>query len=161
MATILGMKRRFEKLDTDVLIRESVEENAGNLRELNLRQLYDGKTSKGTNIRPSYFEDPYFANYQQAAAYSDWKDKITPNPRRTPGTPNLFINGFYHRSREVAVSGDTIVHKSRWSEGDDIERKFADIDGLGGPYKESFLKNYVMPVLSDKLYRLVGLKIIK
>jgi hypothetical protein len=161
MATILSMMRKFKELNTDLVVYQAMKEVETDFEDLNKEQLYDGKTKLGTDIRPSYFEDPYFETYQDAAAYSDWKDKITPNIRRNPGTPNLYINGYYYESRKVVVLPDVILHTTTWGEGDEIADKYKNINGLGGSYKRIFLKDYLMPVLSDKMFEKLGLRMRK
>lgn len=160
MSTIIGMLNRFEKVDTDVIIYQVIAESDQDLVDLNREQLYDGKTNQDTDIRPLYIEDPYFeGDVKRAQAYSDWKDKITPNPRRSPGVPNLYINGFFHSSIQVTVLPDTVVFKSSWSEGDDIEKKFKNIYGLGGEYKIIFLRDYLSPVLKERMELETGLQL--
>lgn len=159
MGTIAGMLRKFQDVNTDQIIYQVVKGSEEDLLDLQREQMYDGKTNQGVDIRPSYLEDPYFeGDLQRAQAYSDWKDDITPNPRRNPGTPNLFINGFYYSSITVTVLPDTIVFKSRWAEGDDIERKFKNIYGLGGNIKVIYLRDYISPVLKQRIEDVTGLK---
>lgn len=160
MATILGMKRRFESFDAAAMITKVMHDSTQDLRDLNLEQMYDGKTNKGTDIKPSYIEDPYWndkGGVRAAQAYSDWKDRITPNIRRTPGTPNLFITGFYHSTIKVSIVGDSIVHSSTFSGEPDIRGRFKNIYGLGGRHREIFLKQYLMPVIKDEVLNQTGL----
>jgi len=162
MSTILAMKKRFEALDPDLVIYQVMKDNENDLNDLNLEQLYSGKTNKGEDIHPSYLEDPYWndkGGLQAAQRYSDWKDRITPSSRRNPGTPNLFINGYYHSRRfTTIVPGGTIVHSDGASFGKDIQQKYKDIDGLGGEFKKIFLETYIQPVLNDKIEQALGLK---
>lgn len=158
--TIAGMKQRFEALNVDQVIYDSMKESENDIRDLNLEQMYDGKTNEGIDIRPSYLEDPYWndkGGQAAAQAYSDWKDRITPNPRRTKGTPNLFINGYYHSSISVLVIGDKIVWNSTFNQEPDIRGRFKNIYGLGGRYKNLFLEIYLMPVLKENMFNATGL----
>lgn len=159
--TVLAMIRRFEKLDTDLVIVHSMQQSEQDIRDINLEQMYDGKNNLGVDITPSYLNDPYWDDHggrPAAQAYSDWKDKITPNPRRTPGTPNLFINGYFHSSLSVLVKGDSVIWNSSFNAEPDIRSRFKHIYGLGGRYKKIFLKDYLAPILSEKVYDAVGLK---
>lgn len=159
MGTIFSFKRRAEAFQADLAILQTMKEYEDDIGDLNKEQMYDGKTRLGTDITPSYYNDPYFkGDYQRAAAYSDWKDKITPNPRRTKGTPNLFINGYYYSSIVTKIVGDQIVYNSTWIEESDISAKFKNIYGLGGTYKSLFLNDYIWPSLSDKIQKGLGLK---
>lgn len=158
--TILGMKKRFEGLNTDSVINTSMVESQGDIRDLNLEQMYDGKTREGVDITPSYLNDPYWDTHggrNAAQAYSDWKDRITPNPRRTKGIPNLFINGYYHSTISVTVAGERIVWSSTFRDEPDIRDRFKNIYGLGGRYKTIFLFEYLTPVLREKIFVVTGL----
>lgn len=170
MATILAMKKRFEEFHqrTDEIIYGVMKENEQDLNDVNLEQIYSGKDNKGENLRPSYLEDPYWNTHkfrgqtglQAAQAYSNWKDEITPNPLRNPGYPNLFINGYYHSKRRVLISpGGEIIHDDSASFGDDIKRKYPNLDGLGGRFKTIFLKQYVQPVLNVGIEEVLKLKV--
>jgi hypothetical protein len=161
MSTILSMKKRFEAIDTDKVIEAAMTESLPDLNDLNLEQIYDGKTNTGDDIRPSYYEDPYFKTPEQAIAYSNWKDRITPNSRRNRGTPNLFINGYYYRSRSLSLAGDVIRFDSFWPEGSKIHQKYANINGLGGSYKSDFINHFLQPVLSKNIELATGLKMSK
>lgn len=158
--TIRGMIKKFEALNTDQVIYDSMKQSEPDIRDLNLEQMYDGKTNEGVDITPSYLNDPYWNTHggrKAAQAYSDWKDRITPNPRRTKGTPNLFINGYYHSSITTLVIGDKIVFNSSFISEPDIRSRFKNIYGLGGNYKNIFLKQYLTPVLKEKILNATGL----
>ncbi len=159
MGSILAMKRRFEQLNTDQVIYLSVQETEEDIKDLNREQMYDGKTNEGTDITPSYLQDPYFqGDRQRAQAYSDWKDKITPNPRRNPGTPNLFINGYFYSTIDVLVFLDKITFRSRFDDQNEISNKFKNIYGLGGNIKRIYLDDYLKPILKEKMQDATGLK---
>jgi hypothetical protein len=158
--TIAGLKRKFDTLDTDTLINNALSGTQNDIRDLNLEQMYDGKTSKGVDITPSYVDDPYWDEHggrAAAQAYSDWKDKITPSLRRNPGTPNLFINGYYHSSISVIAGKESIVWASSFNSEPDIRSRFKHIYGLGGRYKTIYLREYLAPILRDRMFELTGL----
>jgi hypothetical protein len=96
MATAQDLVDSLRTFDITANAAECLIEHAADVEELQRAQLYDGKTSTGDDLSPTYFTDPYFKSPKQAAAYSRWKDKITPNPRRKKGVPNLFIVGTFH-----------------------------------------------------------------
>ena len=155
--TIAALYRKFKAVDTDKIIEETMTECADALNSQNLEQLFDGKTKEGTNITPSYLQDPYFKTPEAAKKYSNWKDQITPSDKRSPGTPNLYINGRYHRSRRITVTAGSITHSATDPAAAKIESKFKDIDGLGGEYKTEFLKQSVQPLLKQKIQTATGL----
>jgi hypothetical protein len=165
------MKKRFEELQKkeEEIIYGIMKDSEQDLNDLNLEQLYSGKTNKGEDIHPSYLEDPYWndhrfrglpAGLQSAQAYSDFKDQITPAPLRNPGSPNLFINGFYHSRRTTLVlPGGDIVHDDSAPFGKDIQRKYKDIDGLGGRFKKIFMDEYIRPLFNERIGEVVKLKV--
>jgi len=158
--TIKGLLNKVEsfKEKIDVIIVAVMVDNAIFLGALNKQQLLAGKRSDGADITPGYLEDPYFKTLAQAQAYSDWKDRITPNTMRRSGTPNLFINGFYHDSREIIVLGEKIIYFADYK-GVEIERKYTDkINGLGGIWLEAFIEIHVRPDLQAKITEAIGLK---
>lgn len=117
---------------------------ADDLVIFNRDQMYDGRRRDQEDISPSYYEDPYFKTREAAEKYSNWKDKITPNPNRRKGTPNLFIVGTFHGTITALAKGDRIKFDSAFYAADDIQRKFGDlIYGLGGPYKLEYIQEYL------------------
>lgn len=159
--TIHALQRRFKDLDTEKIITESITENAEVLGEINLSQLYAGKTREGKDLSPNYLEDPYFDDKGGIAAamnYSAWKDKITPSPERRQHVPNLIINGFYYSSRHVLVQGSKLVYTADYKEQDIVDKYGDTINGLGGKYKAEFLNDHVGPVVRQKITSATGLK---
>jgi len=158
--TIKGLLNKVEALQKtyEVIIVGVMVDNKIWLGALNKQQLLAGKRNDGANISPGYLEDPYFKTLAQAQAYSDWKDRITPNPMRRSGTPNLFINGFYHDSREIIVLGEKIIYFADYK-GVEIEKKYTDkINGVGGIWAEAFIGIHLRPDLQNKITDLTGLK---
>lgn len=96
MATPQDLLDSLRSFDIVASAAECLIEHAADVEELQRAQLYDGKTATGADLSPTYFTDPYFKTPAQAKAYSAWKDRITPNPRRKKGVPNLFIVGAFH-----------------------------------------------------------------
>lgn len=137
MGTVKNLYRRLKEIDLDKIAIDSVEETKDYYTMMNLEQMMNGKRRDGQDITPSYFDDPYFKTFSQASEYSDWKDRIEPfATRRRPGTPNLYINGYYHNSITARVGPDGLSLNSSWSESDDIERKYTRaIYGLGGQWR--------------------------
>jgi len=128
------------------------------IKHYNTLQLLDGKTNLGTDISPTYLEDPFFKTPAQAQAYSDWKDRISPASNRRKGVPNLYINGYYHSTRKVQIIGDKIVYSSSYSEAPDIEHTFKNIDGLSPESRQKFVPFVLMPVFKHLIEQATGLK---
>lgn len=157
--TIAGLYDRFKKLDTDQIIEESIASTKDDLLELNKEQLYDGKLSTGADLSPSYLEDPYFKTREAAQAYSDWKDRITPNSNRRKGIPNLFINGYLHNSFTVEVTANSVNFNTSASFGGKVVDKFGEnIWGLNSTFKAEYLREFVSPLIKQKITSFTGLK---
>jgi len=156
--TINGLYKKIKEVDTDKIVSEVVSENIQVLGEINLSQLYAGKTRAGIDLSPTYLEDPYFSTFEQALAYSNRKDKITPSAERTRFVPNLIINGYYYSRRKVTVSGNKIVYSSEYIEQEILDKYGEEVNGLGGKYKTEFLTLYVKPGVHNRITSVTGLK---
>lgn len=134
-----------------------VQDNKQQVLELNKDQLWAGENTEGMPIRPSYFEDPFFKTKQQARAYANWKQKITPNPNRHYGTPNLYINGYYYRSLDMRVQGTEVVYTSTLIGGEDIDAQYQNIRGLSPINMQRFINTKILPELIQALNNAIGL----
>jgi hypothetical protein len=158
MLTFKKLYDNFQKLDTDGIIQKVFVDNASLLEEKNREQLLAGKTRDGSDLFPTYQQDPYFKTPGAAQRYSDWKDSITPHPTRKKGVPNLFIVGTYHRSRKITITANKIIYSADFI-GPEIEAKYGEgVNGLGGEFKRSFLNDSLKPDLQKKLEGALGLK---
>ena len=150
---------RFEALqgkEIDFVV-EAVQEEKEHILDLNREQLYDGKNNEGQDLHPTYFEDPFFKSPAQAANYSNWKDRITPNPRRTPGVPNLFINGYYYKSIVLTVDRQGLNYNSPFDDQNDINDKYGNkLYGLG-PEKQADAMKVIGPRAIEKIRAFVRL----
>lgn len=112
MATLSEIRARFTALKNPTNLYQvvglSVQETEIDLLFQLKDQLYQGKSGSGENISPTYQDDPYFKSRESAQRYSDWKDEITPDPRRKKGVPNLYITGFWYDSLKLFVSGESM-----------------------------------------------------
>lgn len=96
MATVLELRNRLTSLDIPSQVVSLNEKYRYEFLSANRRQMWDGQNPDGTDITPSYLDDPYFKTRKQAEAYANWKMKITPNAHRNKYAPNLFINGYFY-----------------------------------------------------------------
>jgi hypothetical protein len=158
MGTIRGLYNRVLTVDSNKIAQETMEGTEEEIRQYNLQQLLDGKTNEGIDISPTYLEDPYFNSLAEAQAYSDWKDRISPPSNRRKGVPNLFINGYYHSTRQVQIVGDKIMYRSTWNEGDEIEQKFKNIDGLNPESRQKYIPEVLRPAFKHLIEAATGLK---
>lgn len=153
MATLQEIITRFEELDSQLeqIIVDVLTDEKQHILDLNREQLYDGKNSEGIDLSPTYYEDPYFKSLEQAVGYSDWKDKITPNPRRTQGVANLFINGFFYKSIDVTINKDGLRFNSSFDDENEISNKYGgNIFGLDDENKED-LNETANPSMISKI----------
>lgn len=160
MGTIVSLRERLKNFNAEAIAEKAMEESKGDILKYNQEQLLAGKTRDGTDITPSYLNDPYFKTREAAQRYSDWKDRITPNSKRKSGTPNLYIDGTYHRSIRVTQSGEVLNFDSTFNGANDIERKFGEkIYSLGGEFKAEFIRESLQPNFSKEVENALGLKL--
>lgn len=148
MATIKSFKNRLANLDVVAAVGKSMEATTVPLVEINREQMLEGKRRDGRDITPSYLEDPFFKSREAAQRYSDWKDDITPHPKRKKGVPNLFIVGTYHNSIEALIRGEVVQFNASFVDAADIERKFGhEIYGLNAEKRVGYLRDFLRPEL--------------
>lgn len=157
MATISELKKRLQELKMVEIADQAINDTSETFLDLNREQLMEGKRRDGTDISPSYFEDlTYFKSIDSATRYSEWKDRITPNPKRKKGVPNLYINGFFHNSIVMSATGEEIKSSSPFSGYDSIIGKFTDkIHGLDIEKRTIYIES----VLMDRFMVLIRAKI--
>lgn len=144
MITASALLEKWTQIDVELIAEVSVANTKEEMLDLNLEQMMEGKTKEGTDISPSYLEDPYFKSRESAQRYSDWKDKITPNPKRKKGVPNYYINGQYHSSIEIEVNGESIDFSSSFSGAADIAQKTGGkLFGLNAEKRVPYIDNYL------------------
>jgi len=150
----------IDKLESFDMVSEAgklIMENKQQILEMNKDQLWAGENTEGMPIRPSYFEDPFFKTRQQARAYANWKQRITPNPKRALGTPNLFINGYYYNSQDLQVQGTDVVYTSTLIGGEDIDVKYRNIRGLTPINMQRLMNTRILPGLIKALNDAFGM----
>lgn len=141
------MLRRLQQLDVEQAAQQSVANTVEEVLQYNLEQMMEGKRQDGEDISPSYLDDPYFKSKEAAQRYSDWKDEITPNPKRKKGIPNLYIVGAFHGSIRATVSGGIIKFDSSFPEAEEIEAKFDKIYGLNAEKRTVYIAEHLRPEL--------------
>lgn len=149
---------RIQSMNITEVASQSVAECSELIVEKNRQQLLEGKLSTGQDITPTYFDDPYFKSRESAERYSNWKDKITPNPKRKKGTPNLFIIGTYHNSIELEVINNEMIYSSTFIKAQAIETKFSEnIYGLTTENKEAVINEKLEDTFYEKAHQITGL----
>jgi len=122
---VAAAKSRFNSDIEKLLQKEQTE-----ILDAQKEQWQEGKSATGKDLEPSYLDDPYFKTKAAAQKYAAWKQQITPNPKRKFKSPNLFINGTFYKSVDVAISGVTAIFDSGIQLGKKIEAKYNDLYGL-------------------------------
>ena len=102
-------------LTTGELIRNVVIRHPDDIIEQQRIQLFDGKNSKGEDMRPFYSEDlkpkGYFQSVQSAGRDAEWKQDGINYPyraNRNHDAPNLDINGRFHDELGVQFAAATV-----------------------------------------------------
>lgn len=150
---------RVEALNLEKVAADTINSTKEQLLSKNREQLLEGKRRDGKDITPSYLDDPYFKSRASAARYSAWKDKITPNPLRKSGTPNLFITGLHHRTIKLDVLGFSTLKFYGAYRQIEIEGKFSDyIYGLNANKRITYLSESLRPAFNKEIEKLTGLK---
>jgi len=139
------------------VIEDAIYSNEKQILQLNKNQLYDGKSITGEDIRPYYTEDPYFKTIGQARGYIKWKQSITPNSKRNPNAPNLYINGYFHRSLRLAKEsgGIFIISNLTGKMANDVVDKYENILGLTPDNLEKINNEIIIPKIWELLAKYV------
>lgn len=128
-------------------------------------QMESGLDGDEKELRPNYLHDPYFKTVADAVRYMEWKERITP-PKpswlglraRDARTPNLRINGFFHRSiQAVPTDGGVRIGSHGTGFAPDVEGKYgAALYKVGRTAKRKFYRDYLRRALKE-YYRRFGL----
>ena len=104
MATCLDLIENLNSLDLAAIATDITLRNKGEIVKDVKNQLWDGQKPDGSDITPSYLDDPYFKTQKQAMGYANWKMKLSRNSRRNKYAPNLYINGYFYSTIDVKVN---------------------------------------------------------
>lgn len=132
-------------------------------------QLSSGQDGDGRLLRPTYLEDPWFNSPEAgswrggADRYMAWKREITPPydsswlgiPRRPVDTPNLFIDGTFHRSiRAMPVDKGVRISSQHCEFAPELEMKYGtNIYKMGWWSKKYFVEQYIRRGIEDYFKR--------
>lgn len=120
MSVLRDILQRVERyrdgMESGSLIRGVLEAREGDIMELQQRQLLEGKSSSGENLRPFYSEDlkpgGYFWSVETAGRYAAWKVSLSypyEVTRENPDAPNLYINGRFFDELEIRFGSDSMT----------------------------------------------------
>ena len=82
--TIVSLAEKFNSLNTDKIINESLNETKDEFKSINKEQLRAGKTNTGKNIAPKY----------RSKKYALAKNQMNPLPGL--GNPDLHLTGAFY-----------------------------------------------------------------
>ncbi len=144
----------LKALDINDIIKDTVVSKEDEILYEVKDQLWNGKRPDGTDIAPSYLNDPYFKSPTKAVGYMNWKNRITANPGRNIEAPNLYINGYFYDTLELKVEGEQFMVSSEDSLlGRSVVNKYGlDTFGVNERYLERLLgviKDKILTKLND------------
>lgn len=144
MATINSLLQKFQSLDTDEIINDSLVATTPEFEDAQRLQLTAGKTKTGEAIQPTYMSNKY------AAA----KNEMNTLPGL--GVPDLKLTGSFYEGIDVEVGGDAFDIISKDEKGPQLENKYPDIFGLGTDFKKDYIE-ILSPIVNEKISNFVGL----
>lgn len=124
------------------------------LLDLNKDQMMAGQNAEGTDITPSYLNDPYFKTKRQAVGYMNWKQRITADSRRDAETPNLFIKGDFHNSIKINFDNDSMEFVSNTTLGRDVQHSHPDVLGLNDKNQDMIIDNIIYERLLTEINKI-------
>lgn len=138
--TIIGLSKRIDKLNTDLVIEKSFDATAEDLAQVNRERMLDGKKADGSDM-PNYS----FVS-QTVYGYPDAPIKLKDT-------------GDFQRSIVVTLIGNELVTESTDEKNEMLlERYGEDIFGTYGVYKRDYLENSLRPELNKQITEVTGLK---
>lgn len=151
MSTISKLISNLSSVKLENVLQEEIADKSEELLDAQRNQLLEGKLSTGLDITPSYLDDPFFKSRESAQRYSNWKDKITPNPKRKKGTPNLYIIGTLHSSISVALTAKSAVFDLAFKKPDIISKFTENILGLNEEKAAEYSQNHIAPGATKRI----------
>lgn len=160
MASAMDFIENLEELDIEQAAFDTLVPHKVDIVIKNRKQLMEGRFSTGDTIRPTYYEDPFFKSRAQAEWYANWKEEITPNPKRPKGVPNLYIDGTFHGTIKIVDDGLDFSVGSDSPIAGDIEDTFTtDIYGLDETSTRELIEEEgIQEEFAQKLKDITGLK---
>ena len=129
------LKSTVEMLEKTInsSIQESIIQNNQVILELQTQeQMYQGKDSKGIDIKP---------------AYADSTIKIKRRKRQPTDRVTLFDTGAFYNSLEIIAGQNDAIIRTIISYSVFLVDKYADILGLDEESWTKFLENYTIPTI--------------
>lgn len=141
MTTAAEMMRRWDSVDIEEIVVESIEDTKADLVEENLSQMYDGLKADQTQITPLYAPRTVKAKQKKGQPY----DRVTGKD-----------TGQMYKRAGAIVDNDVVRIGSDVPYANDFEKKYgSDVWGIGGQYKSNYLET-LQPVMVEKVKNKTG-----
>jgi hypothetical protein len=139
MGQLNNLIRKYESINVEEAVRVAFLKNQENYIELNLSQMLEGLTSKGTEI-----------GQYQSELYAIEKNRINPLPGF--GVVDLRYTGAFYGATTLSLKGDTIIIQSVDSKAPKLEGKYGiEIWGLMDNNRVLFIIDFLKPELVKQL----------
>jgi hypothetical protein len=135
MATIKGLYKRVQALNSDEVIEDAFIENEKQFAEKNRQQLFSGFDKNGKRLKP-------YKNKR----YADKKHAMNPKPGH--GNPDFRLKSDFYRGIEVRIDGQVIRTILNDPKSTYLLQRDPDIVGLGGEFKEQMNRDHLQPSLT-------------
>lgn len=145
--TVRALYEKISALNIEQAAIESVTETKENLSDENRKQLIAGFNRRGERLRP-----------YRSAKYARVKNQMNPLPGL--GNPDFKVTGQFQRGIKTEVNGTSIVTASTDGKAMKLEiRDGPDIYGVGGTFKQEYIKEFLRPAFHRRISELTGLKL--
>lgn len=146
MGTINNLRRKFESLDTDTVVRRSLENTTEQLANTQAEQMMRGLDANGNPI-----------GQYRSPVYAEVKNRMNPLPGF--GVPDLKLTGAFYRGITAKVSGELVITDSTDPKSADLQKKYGkEVFGLDGQYKGEFIREALRPEFGALMEQATGLK---
>lgn len=140
MASIKQVLNRIESLDTEAVIRETMQESEEALADLNAEQINTGLKSDGSEM-PDY-------SFRSVFQYG-----------KQPGPIRLRDKGAWQAGLYAKVQGDKVVFESSDSKDKMLTDRYGDqIKGLSDKFKNEAIREKIRPTFKKKIEEATKLK---
>lgn len=138
------MQRRLDRFQIMKEVRETIEETSGAVIDFNQQQMYAGKRSTGTDIKPAYAPLTVLIKDQ----------KGQPTDRVTLKDTGSFYEGMF-----VDVNSETFDIDSTDEKTEALKEKYGNrIFGLTTESKSEYVHYTFFPALKERITRKLGFK---
>lgn len=110
------------------------------LEDMVSKQLLDGETPIGEPIRPEY----------QSLDYAKLKQRLFPNPKRDLRTPNLKLNGDYHKGITAQTNEEETVFTNTDLKDRFLQPKYGDLMNLNEKNKEDLIQDIELVLIEER-----------